>query len=127
MSDHKERWRAMKLAGASRLNESRWRQLVDEAIAGLEKRRASWSFIDPAPASTWRSQRHVAVEEGDAVIPAQMVIDLELALVEAQQLEAEIRELAAEDLSESRRARLLAALERCREAVRRNLKQRGEA
>lgn len=131
MSDHRDRYfRACQL-GAGPLNEAGWAALVEKAGAALEKDRAviygDATFKSPSiSAARANLERHVMLGPTHLVVDAQTVLDVEFALAHATELQREILEIAADDLEEARRARLIRTINRAKAAVEKRLK-RGQA
>lgn len=128
-----ERWcRAAMAGGHGGDPGERWTRIVAEAIETEERHHAELvaSAFKPARPDLKPEVRHVLLRPGQVVVDAELVLNVEMALVEAQQLADEIKAMASEDAKEvdaARRVRLLHIIEQCRERVARKLRGRGEA
>lgn len=92
--------------GARRLDIAKWRGLVEEAAKLLEKSHSSLSEFAVCAPSKLPKSRIVDVRSTQMVVDAQLLLDLERALAEAEMLRVELEEMAAEEITRWRDARI---------------------
>ena len=77
------RWARAVRSGAGALNRERWAAAVDRAAQRVSERFGSHAFEPATPGEPLG--RHVLVGPGDVVVDAQLLLDAERALAEAEQ------------------------------------------
>lgn len=102
-------------AGARMLNRERWEKHVDEAERAMDEHRSAFTSFAAAvaamPALAMDRTRVVRLRPTQMVVDAQLVLDLERALAEAEMLRAELEQLAVEEIEEARNWKLRRVLD----------------
>lgn len=116
-----------KMAGARSLDREQWAAAVNASAKQVHERYTGLSFEPAAPWPSEKLGRPEIVKAGDVVLDAQLVLDVELALVEAEQAMEEFAQLVDEEVDAARAARLRRKLDEATTRVRRALSQRGSS
>jgi hypothetical protein len=109
----RERYHRARLAGGGHLRDEDWSKTVDRAIEIADASRPTWQEMAAmSPGFGRKVVEHVALAPGQMVVSAQLVLDVEAALSEANTLHMELRELAEHhDVGVARRERIAAKIE----------------
>ena len=114
----RSRYHRARIAGATTLDREQWGSIVARAEA-IERLRWPSFALEPesAPVPERPRSEYVHLGPGQMVIDARMVLNIEAEFALAEEIQDEVRRVAADDMCESRRARLLRTIDEFRERI----------
>jgi Leu/Phe-tRNA-protein transferase len=126
--DPQKQHMTLRMMGARKLNRERWAQVVAKVTEACAARFDMCRFdSEPMRPNAYRF-KHVVCGPGEMPIGAQMVLDIEMALLEASMVAQELEALGASDLlDEGYRVRMHRTLQQAIAAIEKRLQSEKRA